>query len=182
MLGSFRMHSMLSRTSKLSVTMTTMSVMSVALVTMFLTVAASVTAFVVHQSDTTILNALNVRSRIRIKQRQQVVEKTTKWTKNNLNNSFSSSTSTSTTLLSSSVENNGNDNENENESNKTEDNEILISSLQNTLCSIEALEERNTAQMQSFIDEKDQWESLELYEQELLSSKEEILKRLSELN
>ena len=156
--------------------------MSVALVTMFLTVAASVTAFVVHQSDTTILNALNVRSRIRIKQQQQVVEQTTKWTKNNLNNSFSSSTSTSTTLLSSSVENNGNDNENENESNKTEDNEILISSLQNTLCSIEALEERNTAQIQSFIDEKDQWESLELYEQELLSSKEEILKRLSELN
>ena len=162
--------------------MTTMSVMSVALVTMFLTVAASVTAFVVHQSDTTILNALNVRSRIRIKQQQQqVVEQTTKWTENNLNNSFSSSTSsTSTTLLSSSVENNGN--ENENESNKTEDNEILISSLQNTLCSIEALEERNTAQIQSFIDEKDQWESLELYEQELLSSKEEILKRLSELN
>ena len=164
-------------------TMTTMSVMSVALVTMFLTVAASVTAFVVHQSDTTILNALNVRSRIRIKQQQQqVVEQTTKWTENNLNNSFSSSTSTSTTLLSSSVENNGNDNENENESNKTEDNEVLISSLQNTLCSIEALEERNTAQIQSFIDEKDQWESLELYEQELLSSKEEILKRLSELN
>ena len=160
--------------------MTTMSVMSVALVTMFLTVAASVTAFVVHQSDTTILNALNVRSRIRIKQQQQVVEQTTKWTKNNLNNSFSSSTST--TLLSSSVENNGNENENENESNKTEDNEILISSLQNTLCSIEALEERNIAQIQSFIDEKDQWESLELYEQELLSSKEEILKRLSELN
>ena len=175
------MHSVLSRTSKLSVTtMTTISVMSVALVTMFLTVAASVTAFVVHQSDTTILNALNVRSRIRIRKQQQVVEKTTKWTKNNLNNSFSSSTSTSTTLLSSSVENNENDNENE--SNKTEDNEILISSLQNTLCSIEALEERNTAQIQSFIDEKDQWESLELYEQELLSSKEEILKRLSELN
>ena len=164
MLGSFRMHSMLSRTSKLSVTMTTMttmSVMSVALVTMFLTVAASVTAFVVHQSDTTILNALNARSRIRIKQQQEVVEQTTKWTKNNLNNSFSSSTST--TLLSSSVENNGNDNENENESNKTEDNEIVISSLQNTLCSIEALEDRNTAQIQSFIDEKDQWESLESY-------------------
>ena len=159
--------------------MTTMT-MSVALVTMFLTVTASVTAFVVHQSDTTILNALNVRSRIRIRKQQQVVEQTTKWTKNNLNNSFSSSTSTSTstTLLSSSVENN----RNENESNKTEDNEILISSLQNTLCSIEALEERNTAQIQSFIDEKDQWESLELYEQELLSSKEEILKRLSELN
>ena len=155
-----------------------MSVMSVALVTMFLTVAASVTAFVVHQSDTTILNALNVRSRIRIRKQQQVVEQTTKWTKNYLNNSFSPSTST--TLLSSSVENNRN--ENENESNKTEDNEILISSLQNTLCSIEALEERNTAQIQSFIDEKDQWESLELYEQELLSSKEEILKRLSELN
>ncbi|OEU07289.1 hypothetical protein FRACYDRAFT_251068 [Fragilariopsis cylindrus CCMP1102] len=153
-----------------------MSVMSVALVTMFLTVAASVTAFVVHQSDTTILNALNVRSRTRIKQQQQVVEQTTKWTKNNLNNSFSSSTST--TLLSSSVDNN----RNENESNKTEDNEVLISSLQNTLCSIEALEERNTAQIQSFIDEKDQWESLELYEQELLSSKEETLKRLSELN
>ena len=151
-----------------------------ALVTIFLTVAAFVTAFVVHQSDTTILNALNVRSRIRIRKQQQVVEKTTKWTKNNLNNSFSSYTSTSTTLLSSSVENNENDNENE--SNKTEDNEILISSLQNTLCSIEALEERNTAQIQSFIDEKDQWESLELYEQELLSSKEEILKRLSELN
>ena len=145
---------------------------------MFLTVAASVAAFVVHQSDTMILNALNVRSRIRIKQQQQVVEKTTKWTKNNLNNSFSPTTST--TLLSSSVENNRN--ENENESNKTEDNEILISSLQNTLCSIEALEERNIAQIQSFIDEKDQWESLELYEQELLSSKEEILKRLSELN
>jgi hypothetical protein len=146
--------------------------MSVALVTMFLTVA-SVTAFVVHQSDTTMPNALNVRSILRIKQ-QQVVEKTTKWTRKNWYNWFSSTT----TLSSSSVENN----RNENESNKTEENEILISSLQNALCSIEALEERNTAQIESFIDEKDQWESLELYEQELLSSKEEILKRLSELN
>jgi len=67
-----------------------------------------------------------------------------------------------------------------NEDNDNDQDEEIISSLQNTLSYIEALEQRNTAQIYSFVDEKDQWESLEPYERELLSSKEEILKRLSE--
>jgi hypothetical protein len=168
--------------------------MMMMIVTMFLIIfhVASVTAFVVDHSYITTPNALNVRSIIRMKHQQQqhqhqVVEKTTRsWTKNNWNNSFSSTTALSSSSSSSSVENNINDDNNESNGSKDDDNEdfdemSLISSLQNTICSIEALEERNTAQIESFIDEKDQWESLELYEQELLSSKEEILKQLSEL-
>jgi hypothetical protein len=53
--------------------------------------------------------------------------------------------------------------------------------LQNQLVYIQALEERNKAQLDSFVDEEDQWESMEDYEKELLSSKEELEKQLNEL-
>lgn len=56
-----------------------------------------------------------------------------------------------------------------------------LESLQNTLSLIEAVEERNTAQLDSFVDKDAQWESLEPYERDLLSSKEEVVKRLAEL-
>lgn len=54
-------------------------------------------------------------------------------------------------------------------------------SLEDTLVWIEALEERNKAQLMSFIDEEDQWESLQDWERELLLSKEKILRQLDEL-
>ena len=54
--------------------------------------------------------------------------------------------------------------------------------LQNQLSLIEALEERNKAQLESFVDEKDQWESLEEDERVLLSSKDEILKKMEILS
>jgi len=63
-----------------------------------------------------------------------------------------------------------------------EDEEKSLTSLQNTLASIEALEERNAAQLESFVDEEDQWESMEIFEQELLSSKENVLKQLEGLS
>ena len=56
-----------------------------------------------------------------------------------------------------------------------------IETLQNQLVYIEALEERNKAQLDSFIDEEDQWESMEDYEKELMSSKEDLEKQLNEL-
>jgi len=66
--------------------------------------------------------------------------------------------------------------------NSNDDEVETLESLQNKLASIEALEERNAAQLDSFVDEKDQWESLESHERDLLSSKEEVLKRLTELS
>ena len=54
--------------------------------------------------------------------------------------------------------------------------------LQNQLTLIEAIEERNRAQIESFVDEKDQWESLEEDERVLLSSKEEILDKMEVLS
>ncbi len=57
----------------------------------------------------------------------------------------------------------------------------LIESLQQKLTYIQALEERNKAQLDSFVDEEDQWESMEEFERELLSSKEDIEKQLDEL-
>ncbi|VEU39844.1 unnamed protein product [Pseudo-nitzschia multistriata] len=62
-----------------------------------------------------------------------------------------------------------------------EDGETL-QSLQNKLSSIEALEERNSAQLDSFVDQNDQWESLEPDERELLSSKAEVVKKIEELS
>lgn len=58
----------------------------------------------------------------------------------------------------------------------------LVATLQNTLVYIEALEERNKAQLQSFVDEEDQWESMEDFERELLSSKEKVVTQLDELS
>ncbi|CAB9531248.1 expressed unknown protein [Seminavis robusta] len=53
--------------------------------------------------------------------------------------------------------------------------------LQNQLALIEALEERNKAQLDSFVDEQDQWDSLEEEEREFLLQKDTILKRIDEL-
>ena len=53
--------------------------------------------------------------------------------------------------------------------------------LQQTLTSIEALEERNKAQLDSFIDEEDQWNSLEDFERELLRSKKEVTERMEKM-
>jgi hypothetical protein len=50
--------------------------------------------------------------------------------------------------------------------------------MQNTLSTIEAIEERNKAQLDSFVDEEDQWDSLEEYERELLQSKEAVVQRM----
>jgi len=54
--------------------------------------------------------------------------------------------------------------------------------LQNQLSLIEAIEERNRAQLESFVDKKNQWESLEEDERVLLSSKDEILKKMEVLS
>ena len=43
---------------------------------------------------------------------------------------------------------------------------------------IEALEERNKSQLESFVDEQDQWESLEEEERQLLLQKDEITQRM----
>ena len=53
--------------------------------------------------------------------------------------------------------------------------------LQYQLSLIEALEERNRAQLDSFIDEQDQWESLAAEEQQLLQNKQTLEERLEEL-
>lgn len=56
--------------------------------------------------------------------------------------------------------------------------EIELEKLQERLQLIEALEARNEAQLESFVDEHDQWESLEAEEQELLKTKDEIESRM----
>ena len=56
-----------------------------------------------------------------------------------------------------------------------------LETLQQTLSSIEALEERNKAQIESFVDEDDQWDSLEDFERELLSSKTEVAERMEKI-
>ena len=53
--------------------------------------------------------------------------------------------------------------------------------LQQTLTSIEALEERNKAQLDSFVDEEDQWNSMEEFERELLQSKDEVVERMEKM-
>ena len=60
-------------------------------------------------------------------------------------------------------------------------NDKTIEELENDLTLIEAIEERNKAQIYSFIDEQDQWDSMDKSEQELLISKELVLRRLKEL-
>ena len=59
--------------------------------------------------------------------------------------------------------------------------EQQIEDLQSKLSTIEALEERNAAQIDSFIDAEDQWKSLEEWERTLLSEKEEIVEQLEVL-
>lgn len=54
--------------------------------------------------------------------------------------------------------------------------------LQNQLSLIEALEERNKAQIESFVDEEDQWQSLEEEERDLLNSKYSIMQKIEELS
>ena len=56
-----------------------------------------------------------------------------------------------------------------------------IEDLQQKLHYIEALEERNKSQLQSFIDEEDQWNALEEDERELLLSKKDIEKKMEVL-
>jgi hypothetical protein len=56
-----------------------------------------------------------------------------------------------------------------------DDDALVLEDLQNQLTWIEAIEERNLAQLESFIDERHQWESLETAEQDLLSRKQSIL-------
>ena len=53
--------------------------------------------------------------------------------------------------------------------------------LQNKLALIEALEERNKAQLDSFVDEEDQWDSMEEEDQQLLQQKDELTQRMEDL-
>jgi hypothetical protein len=53
--------------------------------------------------------------------------------------------------------------------------------LQNELHLIEAIEQRNVAQLGSFVDEKHQWESMSQEERDLLLRKDFVVKRLEEL-
>ncbi len=59
-----------------------------------------------------------------------------------------------------------------------ENNSQTKEELENDLALIEALEERNKAQIYSFIDEEDQWNSMEESERQLLLSKDLVLSRL----
>mmetsp|Transcript_6265 Transcript_6265/g.15080 ORF Transcript_6265/g.15080 Transcript_6265/m.15080 type:complete len:162 (+) Transcript_6265:107-592(+) len=53
--------------------------------------------------------------------------------------------------------------------------------LQQQLTYIEALEERNKAQLESFVDAQDQWDSMEEEERQLLRSKADIERRLERM-
>lgn len=59
--------------------------------------------------------------------------------------------------------------------------ESELEHLQQQLQYIKALEERNLAQLESFVDEQDQWDSLEESERQLMSSKASIEIRIEEL-
>ena len=56
-----------------------------------------------------------------------------------------------------------------------------IEQLQQQLTYIQALEERNKAQLDSFIDEQDQWNSMESHERQLLETKGDIEKKLEQM-
>ena len=56
-----------------------------------------------------------------------------------------------------------------------------IEQLQQQLTYIEALEERNRAQLDSFVDEQDQWDSMEEDERQLLQSKQSTVDRLEQM-
>jgi peptide deformylase len=55
---------------------------------------------------------------------------------------------------------------------------LTMEELQSQLSYIEALEERNKAQLDSFIDEQDQWNSMEPNEQDVLMKKQSILEQI----
>ena len=50
--------------------------------------------------------------------------------------------------------------------------------LQDQLSIIEALEERNKAQLESFVDEEDQWMSMDEEEREFLKSKDNVIEQM----
>ncbi len=56
-----------------------------------------------------------------------------------------------------------------------------INNIQHQLSLIEALEARNEAQIYSFIDEQDQWDSMEDEERQLLVNKPQLLNRKAEI-
>ena len=62
------------------------------------------------------------------------------------------------------------------------DNKKEVEILQNELVWIEAIEERNKAQIGSFMNEQDQWDSMEEWEQDILKKKESHIKRIEELS
>ena len=79
------------------------------------------------------------------------------------------------------VKSNSNDDGAEDNAKTRDEDSIMLEELQGTLHYIEALEERNKSQLGSFIDEQDQWESMEDFERELLSSKDKIQKQFDDL-
>ena len=58
--------------------------------------------------------------------------------------------------------------------------EMSLEQLQNDFALIEAIEERNRAQQYSFIDEQDQWESMEENDRQLLLKKDSILEQIKQ--
>mmetsp|Transcript_21796 Transcript_21796/g.32192 ORF Transcript_21796/g.32192 Transcript_21796/m.32192 type:complete len:131 (+) Transcript_21796:231-623(+) len=61
------------------------------------------------------------------------------------------------------------------------DDETELAILQNDVVWIEAIEERNKAQLESFNNEQDQWDSMTDWEQDLLTNKESHMKRIEVL-
>ena len=56
-----------------------------------------------------------------------------------------------------------------------------LEDLQNQLALIEAMEERNKSQLESFIDAQDQWDSMEEEERQFLLQKDSIVQRMEEI-
>lgn len=86
--------------------------------------------------------------------------------------------------LSSSTSDNDATADNANESTSEPSNAITeeMEQLQQQLTYIEALEERNKAQLESFVDAQDQWDSMEEEEERrLLQSKADIERRLEQM-
>jgi hypothetical protein len=71
--------------------------------------------------------------------------------------------------------------EEENSDSSTNSVEDELNRLQNILNSIEALESRNEAQLESFVDKEDQWNSMDDAERELLESKQKTLDLLEKM-
>ncbi len=88
-----------------------------------------------------------------------------------------------TSLHSSSTSDNDATADNTNESASEPRNAITeeMEQLQQQLTYIEALEERNKAQLDSFVDAQDQWDSMEEEERQLLQSKTDIERRLEQM-